>query len=295
VFTKLFPARVLSLALTNSFCNTTTFHDDSTLWTNAYAYMPDFYLRNLILEKFPQMEEYSPGVADAIDFQVLQLENLTQEELAARFTLNVTIGSSHYISRPGCLALSDEQITFIDSLDSTTIPRPLKDQLYTVHPEAKQAFLKSGGDFPFLSRWQEVNMHLVVHLRRNGLRVVNTNAAAFDARPTNRGAEEDSKVQPLRASALEASLQTDSDALCRETENREAGKENSNQLQTPNRRAPPPPPGETPPAPPPRPTRPPRPSEQSELQKDGTMLHGERNEEDNQEDELDDESSTFEL
>lgn len=46
--------------------------------------------------------------------------------------------------------------------DYCATPQLLKDQLRERYPEARRAFLKSGGDFPFLSRPDEVNLHLQV-------------------------------------------------------------------------------------------------------------------------------------
>ena len=44
----------------------------------------------------------------------------------------------------------------------------LRDALVARYPGARRALLKSGGDFPFLSRADEVNLHLQLHLRRCG-------------------------------------------------------------------------------------------------------------------------------
>ncbi|CAK7355773.1 unnamed protein product [Dovyalis caffra] len=53
--------------------------------------------------------------------------------------------------------------------DYCAIPQQLKDQLIERYPEARRAHLKTGGDFPFLSRPDEVNLHLQLHLRRVGV------------------------------------------------------------------------------------------------------------------------------
>ena len=170
-FARVYPQRVRSLALTNSLCDTSAFHDAAGLFDGAYAYLPDFVLRGMVLDSFPPEEardSLSAGEADAIDFQIAQLETLTQRELAARVTLNVTVGLSPFLRRRGALpGLPDERITFIDALDQHNIAREQREQLYAAHPDAKQALLRSGGDFPFLSRFDEVTLHLVVHLRRN--------------------------------------------------------------------------------------------------------------------------------
>lgn len=47
--------------------------------------------------------------------------------------------------------------------DYSAIPQQLKDQLGERYPGARRAYLKTGGDFPFLSRPDEVNLHLQVH------------------------------------------------------------------------------------------------------------------------------------
>ena len=48
--------------------------------------------------------------------------------------------------------------------DYCSIPQQLKDQLSERYPGARRAYLKTGGDFPFLSRSDEVNLHLQVML-----------------------------------------------------------------------------------------------------------------------------------
>lgn len=46
--------------------------------------------------------------------------------------------------------------------DYCATPQNLKDQVSERYPEARRAQLKTGGDFPFLSRPDEVNLHLQV-------------------------------------------------------------------------------------------------------------------------------------
>ena len=46
--------------------------------------------------------------------------------------------------------------------DYCAIPQELKDQLSERYPGARKAYLKTGRDFPFLSRSDEVNLHLQV-------------------------------------------------------------------------------------------------------------------------------------
>lgn len=54
-------------------------------------------------------------------------------------------------------------ISSLKTNDYCAIPQQLKDQLSERYPEARRADLKTGGDFPFLSRPDEVNLHLQVN------------------------------------------------------------------------------------------------------------------------------------
>lgn len=40
------------------------------------------------------------------------------------------------------------------------------EEMYKLYPNARRAHLKNGGNFPYLSRSDEVNMHLLIHLRQ---------------------------------------------------------------------------------------------------------------------------------
>ena len=51
-------------------------------------------------------------------------------------------------------------------LDQTAITNSVLDEMQKCYPEAKEAHVKDGGNFPYLSRDQEVNMYLKIHLRQ---------------------------------------------------------------------------------------------------------------------------------
>lgn len=50
--------------------------------------------------------------------------------------------------------------------DHCALSQNVREELYKLYPNAKRAHLKSGGNFPYLSRAEEVNMHIIVHLRK---------------------------------------------------------------------------------------------------------------------------------
>lgn len=53
-------------------------------------------------------------------------------------------------------------MTLIDSLDKTARPPELREELWAQYPQAKQAQIRVGGDFPFLSSAEEVNLFIEV-------------------------------------------------------------------------------------------------------------------------------------
>jgi maspardin len=157
------PARVASLILNNTFSDTQYYHDHSPC-TAMFSLMPEFMLKRIILENFP-VQKLETEIANSVDFMVEQLEALTQAELASRLTLNCTLG----FLRPGDVTLPPEHITIIDTLDDIALPENVREEVYKFYPEARVAHLRDGGNFPYISRADEVNMHLQVHLRKHGL------------------------------------------------------------------------------------------------------------------------------
>lgn len=51
----------------------------------------------------------------------------------------------------------------MDVFDDYALDSPIKETIYKEYPDAKLAQLKSGGNFPYLSRSDEVNLHLQVY------------------------------------------------------------------------------------------------------------------------------------
>ncbi|XP_011033900.1 PREDICTED: maspardin-like isoform X2 [Populus euphratica] len=155
------PRRVRSLILSNTFLKTCSFAS-AMPWAPVVSWTPSFLLKRYVLTGIRD-GPHEPFIADSVDFVVSQVETLSRDDLASRLTLNVDAASV------GSLLLSDSCITIMDTNDYCAIPQQLKDQLSDRYPEARCAHLKSGGDFPFLSRPDEVNLHLQLHLRRVGL------------------------------------------------------------------------------------------------------------------------------
>ncbi|KAK4787516.1 hypothetical protein SAY86_011349 [Trapa natans] len=161
LFAQQRPRRVKSLVLSNSFLETQSFAA-AMPWAPIVSWTPSFLLKRYVLTGIRD-GPHEPFIADSVDFVVAQVETLSRDDLASRLTLTVNAASI------GSLLLSDSFITIMDTNDYCAIPQHLKDQLSEKYPGARRAYLKTGGDFPFLSRPDEVNLHLQLHLRRVGV------------------------------------------------------------------------------------------------------------------------------
>ncbi|PWA52117.1 Maspardin [Artemisia annua] len=155
------PRRVKSLVLSNAFLETKYFAA-AMPWAPVVNWTPSFLLKRYVLTGIPS-GPHEPFIADSVDFVVAQVETLSREDLASRLTLTSDA------ALVGPLMLSDSLITIVDTNDKCAIPQQLKDEVSERFPGARRAYIKSGGDFPFLSRPDEVNLHLKLHLRRVGV------------------------------------------------------------------------------------------------------------------------------
>jgi len=158
------PNRVSSLILQNSFCDTHYFQESAPC-APMFTVMPAFVLQRYLLSNFPS-HLLESEIANSVDFMVQELEDISQPELASRLILNCVPGPL----KKDATKLSSHQITIIDTLDEVAIPEQLREEVYKFYPNSKVAYMKSGGNFPFLSRSDEFNLHLIVHLRANASR-----------------------------------------------------------------------------------------------------------------------------
>jgi len=162
-FAQYRPTRVLSLILNNTFVDTQYFYDNAPC-AAMFSLMPEFMLKRIILANFP-VNNMEADIANSVDFMVEQLESLSQPELASRLTLNCTLG----FLRPNEVQLEQSNITIMDTLDDIALPEKVREEVYKFYPNARQAQLRDGGNFAYLSRADEINMHIQVHLRKHGI------------------------------------------------------------------------------------------------------------------------------
>uniref|UniRef100_A0A1B6GIW3 Maspardin n=1 Tax=Cuerna arida TaxID=1464854 RepID=A0A1B6GIW3_9HEMI len=150
--------RVASLILCNAFVDTSVFnYDDSAA---VFWMLPSLLLKKMVMGNFTA-EHADPRIIESVDFMVERLDSLTQQDLASRLTLNCVYS---YVE-PQKLSYI-ESVTIIDVFDEYALSSPVREEIYKFYPNAKLAHLKSGGNFPYLSRSDEINLHLQIHLRK---------------------------------------------------------------------------------------------------------------------------------
>ncbi|CAM0910668.1 unnamed protein product [Alopecurus aequalis] len=161
IFAQQRPRRVKSLVLSNTFLETHKYAA-AMPWSPVVNWTPSFLLKRYLLTGIRD-GPHEPFIADSVDFVVGQVETLSREDLSSRLMLNVNVASVGSLSPP------DSVITIMDTNDYSAVPQQLKDQVSERYPGARRAVLRTGGDFPFLSRPDEVTLYLQLHMRRVGV------------------------------------------------------------------------------------------------------------------------------
>lgn len=149
--------RVVSLVLCNTFTDTSIFSSNDS--AGIFWILPSLVLKKMIMGNFAS-QNVDGEIVEATDFMVEQLESLTQSELASRLTMNCI---NCYVQPQKICHLP---VTIIDVFDDYALSNTTREDMYKCYPNAKLAHLKTGGNFPYLSRSAEVNLHLQIHLRQ---------------------------------------------------------------------------------------------------------------------------------
>jgi len=154
--------RVASLILCNSFTDTSVFkcsEESAGFWL-----LPAVVLKKMVMTGL-EVRSGDSSVMATSEFLLSRLDSLDQAQLASRLTLNTA--PAHVEPQ----SVNDLPVTIIDVFDDCSLTQDVREETYKYFPEAKLAHLKSGGNFPFLSRSEEVNLHIAIHLRNfdNGI------------------------------------------------------------------------------------------------------------------------------
>nr|ACO15173.1 Maspardin [Caligus clemensi] len=148
--------RVSSLILCDSYSDASVF--DYREKPCIFWMAPQSCLRNIVLMGF-RTESNDHRIHMANDFMIERLECLSQEDLASRLFLNSI--PTHVCPQK----VNEIPITIIDAWDESTFCHQIKEETYKYYPNAKLAHLKTGGNFPFLSRCEEVNLFILIHMK----------------------------------------------------------------------------------------------------------------------------------
>lgn len=171
------PDRIASIILTHAFLSTEGVCGPIPYSPSVLRWLPDIFVRSTMRALLPKGRA-TPMQAYAAEFAIGHTISLSRELLAARLALLVS-GTS-IVSR---LHIAEARITFVDTLDRPQAAIALSERTASQVPNARRAFLKFGGDFPYLSVPEDVNVHLVVHLRRHAAKPTSPMAVPPPARP----------------------------------------------------------------------------------------------------------------
>ena len=151
------PERVASILLTHSWLTTDSLDFGVRYPVGMLKWLPDFLVRSAIPSIFPK------SVDSASEFAVRNTLSASRLKLATRLAL-----SNSSATVVGRLHFPEERITLIDSMQrSSERDIEISEETARHLPGAKCALLKSGGDLPYITVADEVNMHIIVHLRRH--------------------------------------------------------------------------------------------------------------------------------
>lgn len=153
------PERVASIALTHSFLSSEPIKHSIPYSPSVLRWLPDFLVRSTMKSILPKGRT-SRDQALAAEFAIGHTLSVSRDVLASRLALFVSTSSvsTH---------LPKSNTTLIDTLDREQNSLQMSNSVAKELPSARRAYLKHGGDFPYLSVPDEVNVHLVVHLRRH--------------------------------------------------------------------------------------------------------------------------------
>jgi maspardin len=149
-------SRVASLILCNAFMDTSIFNLNESAM--VFWMLPSMVLKKMVIGNLSS-DRRDLQIAQAVDFMTERLDSLAQQDLASRLTINCVN------SRVDPFRLRNVKMTLIDVFDESALTNTARDHLYQSYSHAKMAHMKTGGNFPYLSRSDEVNMHILIHLR----------------------------------------------------------------------------------------------------------------------------------
>ncbi|ORM41062.1 Maspardin [Babesia sp. Xinjiang] len=169
LFVEKYPESVYSMILCNSYRRTDCFSsspDLRGLYGRWYSVLPHMILRNIFVESYICPKNYHgiPRVSVmeqlAREFMASELDQLTASDLGSRISLQM---STEYVGDFGLQRMPHSKILIIETNNNNT-PEELNEEMRTAYADAKIATMKNGGDFPYLTKPEEIVTFVMVHL-----------------------------------------------------------------------------------------------------------------------------------
>ncbi|EDO07878.1 Alpha/beta hydrolase family protein [Babesia bovis T2Bo] len=186
LFVEKYPESVCSIVLCNSYRRTDAFSSSPELrglYGRLFSVLPHAILRNLFVDSYicPVSNSHRnkvPVVEQlAREFMSSELDQLTAGDLGSRISLQL---STDYVDDFGNRHLACDKILIIET-NNNNIPEDLNEDMRVAYSEAKIAHMKGGGDFPYLTKPEEIFTFLLVHLKNLGVaQVVDNDLVAHD-------------------------------------------------------------------------------------------------------------------
>ncbi|GFE52952.1 acid cluster 33 protein, putative [Babesia ovis] len=170
LFVEKYPESVLSIVLCNSYRRTDSFSSSPELrgfYGRFFSVLPHMILRNIFVDsyicpvnnrrvlKIPVIEQL------AREFMSSELDQLSASDLGSRISLQM---STDYVDDLGYRGWTADKILIIET-NNNNIPEDLNEDMRTAYSGAKIATMKNGGDFPYLTKPDEIVTFLMVHLK----------------------------------------------------------------------------------------------------------------------------------
>ncbi|CAD2099824.1 acid cluster protein 33 homologue, putative [Plasmodium vinckei brucechwatti] len=165
LYAKLYPSKIGSLILCNSYRQTEGFAAIASIrsiYGKLYSFLPHVLLKKIIIEdyiygdcRYTDLKE-----KNSLEFMSNEIDLISASDLGGRISLQL---SSDVVDS---IYANDKCITVMQTLNNM-YPDSINDDMKKAYPNAKHAIMKSGGPFPYLSRYDEVNMYILIHLKNN--------------------------------------------------------------------------------------------------------------------------------
>uniref|UniRef100_A0A8C9GRF1 Maspardin n=1 Tax=Piliocolobus tephrosceles TaxID=591936 RepID=A0A8C9GRF1_9PRIM len=165
LYAKIYPSKIESLILCNSYRRTDEFAAVASLrniYGKLYSFLPHVLLKKILLENYIYAINTRIDLKEknSLEFMSNEIELITGADLGGRFSLHL---SSEIVDG---IYVNEKCLTLIQTLNNT-YKNSINEDMRKAYPYAKHAIMKSGGCFPYLSRHEEVNIYILVHLRNN--------------------------------------------------------------------------------------------------------------------------------